>query len=47
MRIALLGGTGDIGEGLAFRLKLAGFDVIVGSRWEEKARERDLPPTIP
>ncbi|NOY11780.1 MAG: NADPH-dependent F420 reductase [Archaeoglobi archaeon] len=37
MRIALIGGTGNIGEGLAFRLKLAGYDVIIGSRKEEKA----------
>lgn len=37
MKIALLGGTGHIGAGLAFRLKLAGYDVIVGSRKLEKA----------
>jgi hypothetical protein len=37
MRIALLGGTGHIGAGLAFRLKLADYDVIVGSRKLEKA----------
>ncbi len=37
MKIALLGGTGHIGAGLAFRLKLAGYDVIVGSRRLEKA----------
>ncbi len=38
MKIALIGGTGNIGEGLAFRLRLAGFDVIIGSRSESKAR---------
>ncbi|PSP95398.1 NADPH-dependent F420 reductase [Halobacteriales archaeon QS_1_68_44] len=41
MRIALLGGTGDIGEGLALRW---GFDtdheVLVGSRDPERAREK-------
>jgi len=37
MKIALLGGTGHIGAGLAFRLRLAGYDVIVGSRKLEKA----------
>jgi NADPH-dependent F420 reductase len=41
MRIALLGGTGDIGQGLALRW---GFDthheVIVGSRDPEKARTK-------
>jgi len=40
MRIALVGGTGNIGEGLAFRLKLAGYDVIIGSRSEEKANAK-------
>ncbi len=40
MKIALIGGTGNIGEGLAFRLRLAGYDVIIGSRSEEKARLR-------
>ena len=40
MRIALLGGTGGIGEGLSFRLKLAGYEVIVGSRDEGKAKKR-------
>ena len=41
MRIALLGGTGDIGEGLALRW---GYDtdheVIVGSRDPDRAREK-------
>lgn len=40
MKIGLIGGTGNIGEGLAFRLKLAGYDVIIGSRSEEKARSK-------
>lgn len=38
MQIALLGGTGDIGEGLALRLAHdTNHDVIVGSRKAEKA----------
>lgn len=37
MRVALLGGTGNLGKGLALRLALLGYEVIVGSRREEKA----------
>lgn len=37
MRIALLGGTGNLGKGLAVRLSMLGYEVIVGSRSEEKA----------
>ncbi len=38
MRIALLGGTGDIGEGLALRLaRETSHEVVVGSRTAEKA----------
>ncbi len=40
MKIALIGGTGNIGQGLAFRLKLASFDVIIGSRSAEKAESK-------
>lgn len=40
MKIALIGGTGNIGGGLAFRLRLAGFDVIIGSRSENKAKAK-------
>jgi NADPH-dependent F420 reductase len=40
MQIALLGGTGDIGEGLALRLaRDTDHDVLVGSREEERARD--------
>jgi len=40
MRIALLGGTGDIGEGLALRWGLdTDHELLVGSRDPEKARE--------
>lgn len=40
MRIALIGGTGDIGAGLALRLALLGHEVIIGSRKEDKALEK-------
>jgi len=36
VKIGIIGGTGDIGEGMALRLSPV-FDVIVGSREEEKA----------
>jgi len=40
MRIALLGGTGDIGEGLALRWgRDSDHDIVIGSRDPEKARE--------
>jgi NADPH-dependent F420 reductase len=35
--IAILGGTGHEGTGLALRWATAGYDVIIGSRQEEKA----------
>lgn len=38
MRIALIGGTGNIGEGLALKLAER-HEVIVGSRFEEKAEK--------
>ena len=42
--ISLLGGTGDLGTGLASRLLKAGYKVIIGSRTLEKAQhaERSL-----
>lgn len=36
--IAILGGTGDLGTGLARRWAQAGYQVIIGSRTEEKAQ---------
>jgi NADPH-dependent F420 reductase len=39
LKIAILGGTGDQGPGLALRLALAGEDVIIGSRSKEKAEK--------
>ena len=38
MQIAFIGGTGDEGMGLAWRLAKAGHECIIGSRAEEKAR---------
>lgn len=37
MKIAILGGTGDQGPGLALRWALKGHEVIIGSRNKEKA----------
>jgi hypothetical protein len=37
LRIALIGGTGDLGAGLAFQLAKAGFDVVIGSRSADRA----------
>ena len=39
MKIAVLGGTGRIGYGLAMRWAVAGDEVTIGSRTEEKARK--------
>jgi NADPH-dependent F420 reductase len=36
--IAILGGTGDLGSGLAKRLLAAGYSVVIGSRSAEKAK---------
>lgn len=38
MKIALLGGTGDIAEGLVLRWSKAGHEIFVGSRSDEKAK---------
>jgi NADPH-dependent F420 reductase len=38
-RIAILGGTGDLGSGLARCWAAAGYDVTIGSRSAEKAEE--------
>ena len=40
MIVAILGGTGNLGKGLAVRFSLAGFDVIVGSRDVRKAEKK-------
>ncbi|OFV93760.1 MAG: NADPH-dependent F420 reductase [Acidobacteria bacterium RIFCSPLOWO2_12_FULL_65_11] len=39
MKIAILGGTGDQGPGLALRWAMAGEEVIIGSRAAEKAEK--------
>lgn len=39
-RIAVVGGTGPQGRGLAYRFALAGHSVIVGSRERDRAREK-------
>ncbi|MEM0441070.1 MAG: NADPH-dependent F420 reductase [Candidatus Caldarchaeum sp.] len=39
MKIAVIGGTGDMGFGLAARLVQAGYHVVIGSRKTEKALE--------
>ena len=39
MKIALLGGTGPQGSGLALRWALAGVEVVVGSRQQEKGEK--------
>ena len=38
MRVALVGGTGSFGVALATRLNKAGYEVVIGSRDEERAR---------
>jgi len=36
-RIAIIGGSGDQGKGLALRWALAGFDIVIGSRAADRA----------
>ncbi len=38
-RVALIGGTGDLGYGLAVRWAMAGVSVVIGSRDASKARQ--------
>ena len=49
MRIAVIGGTGDLGSGLAYRWAKAGFSIIIGSRTQEKAEQakEDLTAKVP
>ena len=37
--LAILGGTGDLGWGLAVRWLNAGYDITIGSRAREKAED--------
>ncbi|MDL2213952.1 NADPH-dependent F420 reductase [Clostridia bacterium OttesenSCG-928-O13] len=39
MKIAMIGGTGDMGYGLALRWAQKGHDIVIGSRQIEKAEE--------
>jgi NADPH-dependent F420 reductase len=49
LSLAVLGGTGDQGRGLARRFALAGHRVVIGSRAAERAEQaaRDLLETLP
>ena len=40
MRIGIIGGTGPAGSGLALRLSVAGYEVVVGSRSKDRAEEK-------
>ena len=40
MKIAVLGGTGQLGKGLALRLASVGYDVVIGSRDIKKAEDK-------
>ena len=51
-KIAILGGTGDLGTGLAIRWARAGHEIIIGSRTLEKAQKavanlRQISPDTP
>ncbi len=48
-KIAIIGGTGKEGKGLAYRWVQAGYDVIIGSRNLDKAKQavEDLSKMIP
>jgi predicted dinucleotide-binding enzyme len=39
VKIAIFGGTGDLGRGLAITFAAAGHEIIVGSRSQERADE--------
>jgi hypothetical protein len=39
MRIAIFGGTGDLGRGLAINFAAAGHEIVVGSRSQERAEQ--------
>ena len=40
--IAILGGTGDLGTGLAIRWSKAGYNIVIGSRTQEKQTQPSL-----
>lgn len=39
MAIVIVGGTGNLGFGIGYRLAMAGEDIVIGSRQQEKAQE--------
>ena len=50
--VAILGGTGDLGTGLAIRWSKAGYKIVIGSRTQEKADDalaalKDISPDTP
>lgn len=45
--VAIIGGTGDLGTGLAIRLAAAGYAVVIGSRAAAKAAEAAARLTVP
>jgi 8-hydroxy-5-deazaflavin:NADPH oxidoreductase len=49
LTLAVLGGTGEQGRGLAYRFALAGHRVVIGSRAAERAEQaaRELQETLP
>ena len=40
MKIGIIGGTGPAGSGLALRLDVAGYDVVIGSRDRARSIEK-------
>ena len=42
MKVAIVGGTGQFGRALAKRLHVLGEEVVIGSREEQRAKERAL-----
>ena len=50
--VAILGGTGDLGTGLAIRWSKAGYKIVIGSRTQEKADDavaalKEISPDTP
>ena len=50
--VAILGGTGDLGTGLAIRWSKAGYKIVIGSRTQEKADDalaalKNISPDTP
>ena len=50
--VAILGGTGDLGTGLAIRWSKAGYKIVIGSRTQKKADDalaalKEISPDTP